>query len=101
MKKFFITLVIILIGSFAFANEAEKDVEIISVELENHIENVEAVAYCTTETYTHTKTVKGFSMLVGYETEITYTYTSGACTRCYGTTFTLDCWGSRFPPINW
>ena len=83
MRKLFITLAVMLIGSFAFANE--KDV-MTSVELENNIENVvnveELLVYCTTETYTHTKTVKKFSILVGYETEITYTYTSGACTTC-------------------
>lgn len=82
-----------LIGSFVFANE--KDV-VTSVELENVVE-LESVLYCTTETYTHTKTLTTFSMYYGYDTVITMTYTSGGCTRCYGSgSFTLDCWGRTF-----
>lgn len=99
MRKLFITLAVMLIGSFAFANE--KDV-MTSVEFENNIGNVvnieEASAYCTYTLYGYWTRTETFLFMTN-ETEVTYTFNvTGGCERCYGGPegFTLDCWGRTF-----
>lgn len=94
-----------------FTNFAKNQNNVEKQNLFNLNESSVLILGCSTTTYTHTRVV-GTRPVISMDDSVSVVevtsevYTSGACTTCSGmgssgVSYTVDCWGSRFPPLNW